>query len=56
MWTLAFALILCLAWGHSAEGTIKVGWQGFALMRLGRLALGLWSYRPNRIYFRLEMR
>jgi hypothetical protein len=57
IFSLVLVLIAGLVIGHVvADGTIKTNLKGFGLLGLGRLRLGLWSFRPNRVYFRLEMR
>lgn len=54
MWTLLFALICALLMGRAIEGTTRVRQaDGFGLLRLGRVAVGVWCYRPGRVYYRL---
>jgi len=60
MRTLLFSTIFVLVVGlfsgwAMSEGTVKAKVSGFGLIGLGRLRVGLWAYRPNRVYYRLEM-
>lgn len=54
MITVLAAVLLCVAFHLSTEGSIKVtGTPANAVfgMRLGRLSIGVRSYRPGRLYF-----
>lgn len=49
-----FVVGLLTGWAMS-EGTIKTNLHGFGLIGLGRFRCGLWAFRHNRVYFRLEV-
>ncbi len=54
MLTLLLATFSVLLFGGQMDGTCRAkNAAGFSLIRIGRLAVGLWSYRPGRIYYRL---
>jgi len=51
-----FVLVVGLLAGWAmSEGTTRANLRGFGLIGLGRLRVGLWCYRPGRVYFRLEV-
>jgi hypothetical protein len=61
MWTLVFAMLFLLLFGSLGslrlEGTARVGGllSSCTFARLGRVCVGIWSYRPGRVYYRLEV-
>ena len=55
MWTLLFALLCAVILHTSWEGTVKARGvlAACTFVRLGRLRLALWCYRPERVYVKL---
>ena len=52
---LVFVVGLLAGWAM-AEGTARANIRGFGLLQAGRFRCGLWTFRRNRVYFRLEVR
>lgn len=53
--TILAAVLLCLAFHLSTEGTLKVNVaSGRFGLRLGRFAFGLIAIRPGRVYYRAQ--
>lgn len=61
MKTFVFAALAVLVIGFllgravRSEGTARARLAGIGLLQLGRLRVGLWTFRPGRVYFRLEV-
>jgi len=55
MVNLVILALICAAFGLRFEGTIRTRWTGFGLMRVGCLAVGMWTYRPGRVFLRIEV-
>lgn len=58
MITVLAAVLLCVAFHLSSEGTLKARLAQNAIigLRLGRFVLGIRAYRPGRLYFRAQWR
>lgn len=56
MLTLALAVLGALLLGASFEGTVRLPGilASCTFVRLGRVRLAAWCYRPGRLYLRLE--
>lgn len=46
---------LLLGCAVRSEGTARAGLAGVGLLQVGRLRVGLWAFRPGRVYFLLEV-
>ena len=57
MWTLFFLALSCWLFGGTCEGTLRTSGDTMSctFARLGRLRLALFSFRGNRLYYRLEV-
>lgn len=51
MAALLVSILLCAVFGLRIEGTIKMGLQGFGMLRVGRVAVCVRTVRPGRVYF-----
>ena len=56
MINLMILFLLALALGIKYEGTCKSKsiLASCTFLRVGRLGVRMWSYRPGRVYFRME--
>jgi len=57
MWALLLAIALLILTHGRMEGTCKLPGilDGLTCAKFGRLCMGIYSHRPNRIYFKFSI-
>lgn len=57
MWTLVFALLAALLFAQRFEGSIRVRcvWASCTFVAFGRVRLHARTWRPGRLYLRVEV-
>jgi len=57
MWTLVFALLCALLLSRSFEGSLRINgvFFGVTFLTLGRVRIHARTWRPGRVYIRLEV-
>jgi len=56
MWTIVLLALACWFFGLNREGSCKSDniLASCTFLRMGRLVVSVWSYRPGRVYYRME--